>query len=170
MKSSYEISKRIKVKNMILGCCLIAYSVVVSYKMPTVLFDPVVHEVYDMNVEAALASCAALEHLLNAFGGIGVILIVEVIWSGLSKKDEGWGTGTDLFAGMLICALTLYFWVVKYGGWQLSFFDVDTDAFIGSVSLIEILVPILVIGLIDVGFAAGYLIKCKSKSAHRKEV
>ncbi len=163
MRDFYQTSKKAKIKNVILGGCLIIYSVVVSYKMPTVLFDSVVHEVYDMNVEAALANCAALEHLLNAFGGLGVILVVEVIWSSFSKKDEGWGTRTDFFAGMLICVLTLYFGVVRYGGWQLSFFNVDTDAFIGSVSLIKILIPILVIGLIDVGFAAGYLIKSEKQ-------
>lgn len=163
MRDSYQTSQKAKIKNLILGGCLIIYSVVVSYKMPTVLFDPVVHEVYDMNVETALASCAALEHLLNAFGGIGVILIVEVIWSSLSKREDGWGARTDIFAGMLICALTLYFGVVRYGGWQLSFFDVDTDAFIGSVSLIKVLIPILVIGLIDVGFVAGYLIKSEKQ-------
>ena len=163
MRDSYQTSKKTKIKNLILGGGLIIYSMVVSYKMPTFLFDHVVHEVYDMNVEVALANCAEFEHLLNAFGALGVILIIEVVWSGFSKQEDGWGVRTDIFVGMLICVLTLYFGVVRYGGWQLSFFNVDTDAFIGSVSLIKILIPILVIGLIDVGFAAGYLIKSEKQ-------
>ena len=161
MRDSYQISKKVKIKNLILGVCLIIYSIVVSYKMPTFLFDYVVHEAYDMNVEAALANCAEFEHLLNAFGALGVIPIIEVVWSSLSKREDGWGSRTDIFAGMLICVLTLYFGVIQYGGWQLSFFDVDTDAFIGSAPFIQILLPIFMIGLIDVGVAVGYLIKRK---------